>query len=185
MSSCLAQSSIPHLANVEVYPLVVHPSPPLVKLAVLPGGPILQVIGTRPLDDLWHAMPRIPRLFRHVNGISRAQPQQQVLLLALLLNFLLVVGRHHEQAIAAETQTDEALVRLLADVAVHHHGVLWRVKVKNRRLRLRRGEEVVQELRNVMRKLGRRLGGIHAVRPVVLSAKSDPVKALLEDLLDG
>lgn len=94
-------------------------------------------------------------------------------------------GRDHEETVASKTETDEALVRLLADVPVHHHGVAGGVKVDNGGLGARLGEEGLQEARQVGGERGRFLVRIEAVGPVVLAAEGEPVEAAGEDLLCG
>jgi hypothetical protein len=68
---------------------------------------------------------------------------------------------------------------------MHHHGISRGVKVENGRLGYRLGKETLQEARDVVRKLRRRLVRVHAVCPIVLATQRDPVQFSLQNLFDG
>lgn len=129
-------------------------------------------------------MPRVPRFLGHVNGIARPQPQQEVLLGAIVIGVAHGIWCDHEEAVASEAQTHEPLVGLLAHIAMHHHGIPRSVKVQNGGLRLGLREQCFEEVGDVRGKLEGRLVRVYPVGPVVLAAKRYPVKAFLQDLLD-
>lgn len=135
-------------------------------------------------------MPRKARVLGHVQRIARPHPQQKIpptiKRLPLLVRHLAhVVGRNHEQRVAPDADADQPLVRLLGHVPVHHHGVAGRVDVDDGGLRLRLGEQGLEEAGHVRGEARRLRARVDAVRPVVLAAEGDPVELAFEDLLDG
>ena len=137
-------------------------------------------------------MPRISRLFGHVDGVSRPQPQQQVSLALHSIHLGLrrirpvaLARGNHEEPVASEAQADESTVGLLADVAVHHHSVARRVEIDNSGLSERGGEEGLEEGGEVGREGRGLLIRVDAVGPVVLTSQSDPVEAAAENLARG
>ena len=81
---------------------------------------------------------------------------------------------NHEQAIAADTDTDEPAVTSFTDISVNTQSVAWAVEVDYCCLCIDLGEVALQKLCDVTRERRRRLIGIDLTSPVVLTPKGDP-----------
>lgn len=140
-------------------------------------------------------MPCISRLLRHVDGISRPEPQQQIPLpILFFVSFRVYLwqlpirpstGSNHEQAITPDTQTNETAVRLLTHIPMHHHRVPGAVEVDNGSLGARLGPQLFEEAGNVLGEGGWPAVRVDPVCPVVLAAEGDPVELLGEDAAGG
>ena len=96
-----------------------------------------------------------------------------------------VARRNHEQGLTPHAQAHQPFIDLLADVAVHHHGVARGVKVDDGGLGERLREQLLQEPPDVGRKGMWWHVRVNAVGPVVLASQREPVETMVEDFLDA
>ena len=179
--------SVPHLPHVQIHPLPSHPPPPRLVLApLIPSWPLSQVLWTRPLDDLRHAMPCEAAGARHVDRAAAPEPQGDNLLLALGVGRC--IGRRRsddEDGIATQGDGYQPVSAGLGDVAVHAQRVAGGVEIHYCRLCSCTRPDAFQQRLDVCWEWWRRGIWILFRGPVVLAAESGPAHFLVQELRYG
>jgi hypothetical protein len=108
-----------HLADIEVDPLILHPTFPLRKcwldLACRFGRPTCQVVGAGIRKYFGYSMPSKPSFARHYKCIARPQTNDSVFETHL---DCIVFNSDEEQTIASKADADQIVIALLADITM-------------------------------------------------------------------